>query len=104
MSEGIIKIYLIIVIAGGLCGMIAGLVIGLSKRDRPSGLRWKTFLRGILTVISGCCFLTLLILGKLGMWTAFLSVGALLILQEYLLFFVQKVSSRRDHHAELKEN
>lgn len=102
MSEGTIKIYLIIVIAGGFCGIIAGLVIGFSKQARPPGLRWKTFLRGILTAMAGGCSLTLLILGKLGMWTAFLSVGALLILQEYLLFFVQKVSSRRDHPSELK--
>lgn len=103
MSENTIQIYLIVVIAGGLCGMIAGLVIALSKRVQTSGLKWKTFLRGSLTVTISVFFLSLLVLRWVNKWTAFLSVGMLLILQEYFLFAIQRLYVRRNSEAKPRE-
>jgi len=103
MSENTIKIYLIVVVAGGLCGMIAGLILALGKRVQTSALKWKTFVRGSLTVVISLCFLSLLVLRRVDKWTAFLSVGMFLILQEYFLFAIQRVYLRRNHDAQSKE-
>ena len=82
ISASIVKGYLLIVLVGGLYGVISGLVVGVRK------LSWRMFFRGAMTLAIGGCFYALFRFQKLSGVGVISGVGALLILQEYLLHLI----------------
>ncbi len=101
-SDTILKIYLLIVLLGALYGIVAGLVVGTKKyhgsdeRQRSGASRWKTFIRGVSTLVIVICFIALFSTRRVSNFGIILSVFSLLFIQEYLLRLIcdpQKGSS-----------
>lgn len=89
-------VYLLVVIAGGVYGIVAGWIIFNRQHSSAphEGAFGKTLVRGLATTVLGLCFLILFWKEKIGALSVILLVGALLVFQEYLLHVLSRSSQK----------
>ena len=92
LSSYSVTAYLVLLLVSGI------LNIFLSRYFRSPGRAYarKMFLRGFAWVILSLSFLVLFRRGILGTWTVFITVGVLVLGNEYLLICIEKTFFAKD--------
>jgi hypothetical protein len=89
-----VKAYLVILLVFGIVDISLAAYLRV-KSPRRAYAR-KMFLRGCVWVILSVCFLDIFRRGILGVWTVFITVGVLVIANEYLLLWIDKDVSTQE--------